>query len=122
MFGLLTVLALQIGVSGAGKTDPVISAADFGAYFDAARKGKLEIPSEAPRKPSAINTSLSVDFITSGCPDTSPRTPKSFERRGFSSRRFTSSIRALKKPLPEIHVSCASGSRRSPVKAPRSWW
>jgi pimeloyl-ACP methyl ester carboxylesterase len=47
MFGFLTVLALQIASCNAGKTDPVISAADFGAYFDAARTGRLLIPDEA---------------------------------------------------------------------------
>ena len=47
MFGLLTVVALQIAAYDAGKTDPVISAADFAAYFDAARAGRLSIPDEA---------------------------------------------------------------------------
>ena len=47
MFGFLTVVALQIATYDAGKTDPVISAADFAAYFDAAREGRLSIPDEA---------------------------------------------------------------------------
>src|SRR5580658_3904494 len=47
MLAFLTVLAVEIATAGAGKTDPVISAADFGAYFNAARAGKLSIPDEA---------------------------------------------------------------------------
>jgi pimeloyl-ACP methyl ester carboxylesterase len=47
MFGFLTVLALQIASCDGGKTDPVISAVEFAAYFDAARTGRLSIPDEA---------------------------------------------------------------------------
>jgi hypothetical protein len=46
MFGFLTVLALQIATGDAGKSDPKISEADFRAYFEAARAGKLFIPEE----------------------------------------------------------------------------
>ena len=46
MFGFLMVLALQIAASDPGKTDPKISDADFHAYFDAARAGKLLISEE----------------------------------------------------------------------------
>ncbi len=46
MFAFLTVLALQIAAGDPGNADPTISDADFRAYFDAARAGKLVIPDE----------------------------------------------------------------------------
>ncbi len=46
MFAFLTVLAFQIAAGDPGNADPKISDADFRAYFDAARAGKLVIPEE----------------------------------------------------------------------------
>jgi pimeloyl-ACP methyl ester carboxylesterase len=47
MLGFLTVLALGLATTGPAATDPVIVPAEFRDYFDAARKGKLEIPDDA---------------------------------------------------------------------------
>jgi pimeloyl-ACP methyl ester carboxylesterase len=44
MYGFLTVLALQVVACDAGQPGPVIPAAQFRAYFEAARAGRLEIP------------------------------------------------------------------------------
>jgi hypothetical protein len=46
MLGFLTVLSLQLATAGPDLTDPVIVPAEFREYFDAARKGKLELPDE----------------------------------------------------------------------------
>ena len=47
MLGFLTVLALQIATGDPAANDPVIVPAEFREYFEAARKGKLQIPAEA---------------------------------------------------------------------------
>jgi pimeloyl-ACP methyl ester carboxylesterase len=47
MLGFLTILALQLATTGPAGPDPVIVPAEFRDYFDAARKGKLEIPDDA---------------------------------------------------------------------------
>jgi hypothetical protein len=47
MLGFLTIVALQLSMTGPAGTDPVIVPAEFRDDFDAARKGKLAIPDDA---------------------------------------------------------------------------
>jgi hypothetical protein len=47
MLAFLTVVALQLATTAPAGADPVIVPAEFRDYFDAARKGKLEVPDDA---------------------------------------------------------------------------
>ena len=101
---------------------PKISDADFCAYFDAARAGKVLISDEGLEEARRYRYVFVGGFHNERLPGYLRRTQGSCGRREFRRTRSISFFQAPTTQLPEMHGPCANSSRRLPTWGPRSWW